>query len=244
MSDLLILLNGAKGRMGKAILAAAKDENCVITESLDIDDALPTSANDISVAIDFSSHEASAELAAWAASHKTPLVIGTTGHTEDERKSILSHIDQIPVVWAGNYSVGINVLNYLTAKAAAILKQDFNPEVIEMHHRHKKDSPSGTAERLIQILKDSYQLSDKECTHGRKGLVGARPDNEIGVHAIRGGDIIGEHTVLFAGEGERIELTHRAGDRKIFAAGAIRAAHWIKGKAAGLYSMEDVLDLK
>ena len=113
-----------------------------------------------------------------------------------------------------------------------------------MHHRHKKDAPSGTAEKLVQILKDIYQLSDEECTHGRKGLPGARPDNEIGVHSIRGGDIVGEHTVIFAGEGERIELTHRAGDRKIFAVGAIRAAQWVRGNAAGLYSMEDVLDLK
>ena len=243
-NDIRILLNGAKGRMGQAIIAAARGENGVIALSLDINDDYPASADNIDVAIDFSSHEATPGLVAWAAAHKIPVVIGTTGHTDDERTSILSHVDSIPVVWAGNYSVGINVLNYLTAKAAAILKPHYNPEVIEMHHRHKKDAPSGTAEKLVQILKDIYQLSDEECTHGRKGLPGARPDNEIGVHSIRGGDIVGEHTVIFAGEGERIELTHRAGDRKIFAVGAIRAAQWVRGNAAGLYSMEDVLDLK
>jgi 4-hydroxy-tetrahydrodipicolinate reductase len=115
---------------------------------------------------------------------------------------------------------------------------------MEMHHHHKKDAPSGTAERLIEILKEAYAYSDADVTHGREGLTGARPEKEIGVHAIRGGDIVGEHTVYFIGEGERIELTHKASDRTIFAQGAVRAAHWAIGKAAGIYNMEDVLGLR
>jgi len=139
--------------------------------------------------------------------------------------------------------VGVNTLNYLTRKAAAILSDKYEPEVLEMHHHHKKDAPSGTAERLIEILKDAYELGQEQVVHGREGLVGARPAKEIGVHAIRGGDIVGEHTVYFCGEGERIELTHRATDRKIFAVGAVRAARWAVGKAPGIYNMEDVLGL-
>ena len=112
-----------------------------------------------------------------------------------------------------------------------------------MHHHHKKDAPSGTAERLIEILKESYELSNEQVTHGREGVIGPRPAKEIGVHAIRGGEIVGEHTVYFIGEGERIELTHKAEDRKIFAQGAVRAAHWAVGKEPGVYNMEDVLGL-
>ena len=139
--------------------------------------------------------------------------------------------------------MGVNTLNYLTRKAAAILGEQYEPELMEMHHHHKKDAPSGTAERLIEILQDAYALSDDQVTHGRAGLIGARPAKEIGVHAIRGGDIVGEHTVYFIGDGERVELTHKATDRKIFAQGAIRAAQWAVGKTPGIYNMEDVLGL-
>ena len=189
-------------------------------------------------------HEVTAGIARLAADHQVPLVIGTTGHTAAERSEILAAVNgRIPVVWAGNYSVGVNTLNYLTRKAAAILGERYEPELMEMHHHHKKDAPSGTAERLIEILQDAYALGDEQVTHGREGLIGARPAKEIGVHAIRGGDIVGEHTVYFIGDGERVELTHKATDRKIFAQGAVRAAHWAVGKAPGVYNMEDVLGL-
>jgi 4-hydroxy-tetrahydrodipicolinate reductase len=137
----------------------------------------------------------------------------------------------------------VNTLNYLTRKAASILNQGYEAEVLEMHHHHKKDAPSGTAARLLEILQSAYKLDDSQLAHGREGLIGARPRNEIGVHAIRGGDIVGEHTVYFCGEGERIELTHRATDRRIFAQGAIRAAHWASKQNPGLYDMEAVLGL-
>lgn len=175
---------------------------------------------------------------------KLPLVIGTTGHTPEIKQKIINTIkSQIPVVWAGNFSVGVNTLNYLTSKAAKILNQGFDMEVLEMHHHHKRDAPSGTAERLIEILRENSHIAQENVVHGREGIVGARPEKEIGVHAIRGGDIVGEHTVYFCGQGERVELTHRATDRKIFAQGAIRAAHWVIGQTPGVYNMEDVLGL-
>ena len=136
-------------------------------------------------------------------------------------------------------------LFYLTQQASRVLNQnsDFDPEVIEMHHRLKKDAPSGTADRLLEILKESRDLGDEQVAHGRKGMTGERSSNQIGSHALRGGDVVGEHTVMFAGIGERIELTHRATDRVIFAAGALKAANWVQSQNPGLYSMQDVLGL-
>ncbi len=241
---LKILLNGARGRMGLAIAAIAETNDAIITSACDTGDDPAAHINRCEAVIDFSIHNATLEIAELAAKHKLPLVIGTTGHATEIKKKIVDTIKkEIPVVWAGNFSVGVNTLNYLTKKAATILGESFEPEVLEMHHHHKKDAPSGTAERLIEILGNAYNLGTSEVVHGRKGIVGARPRKEIGVHAIRGGDIVGEHTVYFCGEGERIELTHRATDRKIFAQGAIRAAHWAVGKAPGIYNMEDVLGL-
>lgn len=241
---LKILLNGSKGRMGVAIAACAEANNATIAAACDAGDDASSVVADCEAVIDFSFHEVTPEIAKLAVEHNLPLVIGTTGHTTEERAVILSTVEgKIPVVWAGNYSVGVNTLNYLTRKAATILGEQYEPEVVEMHHHHKKDAPSGTAERLIEILKEGYALSDENVTHGREGLIGARPAKEIGVHAIRGGDIVGEHTVYFIGDGERVELTHKATDRKIFAQGAVRAAHWAVGKAAGVYNMEDVLGL-
>jgi len=241
---LKILLNGSKGRMGLAIADCAGDNDAVIAAACDAGDDPASVIDACGAVIDFSFHEVTPEISVLAAEHKLPLVIGTTGHTPEERKAILAAVEnRIPVVWAGNYSVGVNTLNFLTRKAAQILGETYEPEVMEMHHHHKKDAPSGTAERLIEILKDAYAYTDENVTHGREGLTGARPRKEIGVHAIRGGDIVGEHTVYFIGDGERIELTHKASDRKIFAQGAVRAAHWAVGKDPGVYNMEDVLGL-
>lgn len=230
--------------MGQAITDCAGSNNAVIAGACDAGDDPAAVVADCEAVIDFSFHEVTPGIAALAAAHHLPLVIGTTGHTPEERQSILQAVTgKIPVVWAGNYSVGVNTLNYLTRKAAHILGERYEPELMEMHHHHKKDAPSGTAERLIEILQKAYAYSDENVTHGRAGLIGARPQKEIGVHAIRGGDIVGEHTVYFIGDGERIELTHKANDRKIFAQGAVRAAHWAVGKAPGVYNMEDVLGL-
>lgn len=239
-----ILLNGAKGRMGQAISACAEANDAVIAAACDAGDDPAAVLDACQAIIDFSFHEVTPGIAELAADKRLPLVIGTTGHTPEERQAILAAVDgQMPVVWAGNYSVGVNTLNHLTRKAASILGEKYEPEVLEMHHHHKRDAPSGTADRLIEILKDSYDLDNSQVTHGREGLIGARPAKEIGVHAIRGGDTVGEHTVYFIGDGERIELTHKASDRKIFAQGAIRAAQWAVGQAPGIYNMEDVLGL-
>ena len=241
---LKILLHGSRGRMGQAIIECAQTNDAVIASACDKEDTPGEHINQCDAVIDFSFHEATIAIAELAATKKLPLVIGTTGHTAGEKDKIIFTVkNRIPVVWAGNFSIGVNTLNYLTRKAANILGKNYEPEVLEMHHNKKKDAPSGTAERLIEILQESYKLTTDQIVHGREGLIGERPNNEIGVHSIRGGDIVGEHTVYFCGEGERIELTHRATDRKIFAQGAIRAAQWAVHKAPGIYNMEDVLGL-
>lgn len=231
--------------MGQAILAAAPKANVVIAHQVDAGDQLTRDLfKGVDVVIDFSSHDATAALAKLAATAQVPLVIGTTGHTAAERKAITAFSKKIPIVWAGNYSVGVNLLNFLVRHAATILDSRYQVEIVEMHHRDKKDAPSGTAEKLISVVREARRLGPEKVVHGRQGLVGARPDDQIGVHALRGGDVVGDHTVMFAGDGERIELTHKASSRTIFAQGALKAAHWVKGHPAGLYGMDDVLGLK
>jgi 4-hydroxy-tetrahydrodipicolinate reductase len=232
--------------MGQAISRIAVDHNCEITAPVDQGDDPSEKVNDCDVIIDFSLADATLPMAEIAAKSGKPMVIGTTGHDKDLKQTIIDILGPIPVVWAGNFSTGVNLLFFLTQQAARVLdaSSDFDPEVLEMHHRLKKDAPSGTADRLLEIIKDSRNASDADVTHGRQGIPGERKSEEIGSHAIRGGDIVGEHTVMFAGTGERIELTHRATDRVIFAAGALKAANWVTQQPAGLYSMQDVLGLK
>jgi 4-hydroxy-tetrahydrodipicolinate reductase len=240
-----ILLNGASGRMGQAISSICTDYDCEISCPIDLGDDPTDGLIRCDVVIDFSLREATLPLAQKCADAGKPMVIGTTGHDPSEKEEILKVTSGIPVVWAGNFSTGVNLLFYLTEQAARVLdsSSNFDAEVVEMHHKLKKDAPSGTADRLLEILKDSRGLSDENIAHGRSGLVGERPMDEIGSHALRGGDVVGDHTVYFAGIGERLELTHRATDRKIFAAGALRAAKWVMGRSPGLYSMQDVLGL-
>ncbi len=232
--------------MGQAICSIAAEHGCEITHPVDLGDDPATMIADCDLVIDFSLRDATLPLSGLAGEHGKPMVIGTTGHDAEDRKAIESEASRIPMVWAGNFSTGVNLLFYLTQQTARVLdaRSGFDPEVIEMHHRLKKDAPSGTADRLLEILKDSRKLGADDISHGRLGMVGERKDGEIGSHALRGGDIVGEHTVMFAGLGERIELTHRATDRKIFAAGALKAANWAANQAPGLYSMQDVLGLK
>ena len=241
---LKILLNGSKGRMGQAIIAATSELDAQIVSSIDANDDPKAKIAHCDVVIEFSTHSATLPIVQLAAEHRKPVIIGTTGHTEEERAAITKWTEKIPVVWAGNYSVGVNLLFYLTQKAAEILDKEYHPEIIEMHHRHKVDAPSGTAERLLQVVRAARNLNTEHIQHGRQGITGTRPDDEIGMHALRGGDVVGDHTVLFAGDGERFELTHKASDRKIFAQGAIKAAHWVIQQPPGLYLMEDVLGLK
>ena len=195
--------------------------------------------------IDFTTHQFSDELIAACVKHGKAIVIGTTGHTADELAKIRDAAKTLPVVHASNFSMGVNTLFWLTRKAAQILGDAFDLEVIEMHHRMKTDSPSGTARSLVQILCEETGVSyDKDTRHGRKGDVGARTKKEIGVHALRGGDVVGDHTVVFANIGERVELTHKASSRDTFANGAVRAAVWLRDQKSGLYDMQDVLGLK
>ena len=244
--NLKVLLCGAGGRMGQAISSIAEDHGCSVTCPVDLGDDPRDGISACDLVIDFSLREATLPLARLSAEHGKPMVIGTTGHESTEKAEIEKFSSQIAMVWAGNFSTGVNLLFYLTEQAARVLdlESGFDPEVIEMHHRLKKDAPSGTADRLLEILRKSRGLDESNVAHGRSGMVGERPLREIGSHAMRGGDVVGDHTVMFAGMGERIELSHRATDRKIFAAGALRAARWVHAQSAGLYSMQDVLGLK
>ncbi len=241
---LKILLNGSKGRMGQTIAGLAGEMNAVISAAIDTGDDASKHIAGCDVIIDFSTHQATGALLKLAAKHHKPIVIGTTGHGADEKKKLLALAAKVPCVWAGNFSVGVNLLFALTRRAAAVLGADYDTEVIEMHHRFKKDAPSGTAARLLEIILEERKLTAKALRHGRSGITGERSPNEVGVHALRGGDVVGDHTVLFAALGERLELTHKAGDRGIFARGAIRAAHWVAQQKPGVYDMQDVLGLK
>lgn len=239
-----VLLLGAKGRMGQAIVAAAEKASVEIVAALDLGDDVSHSIDRCDVVIDFSNPGATGSLCRACADAKKSAVIGTTGHSKEERQLIDKLSESVPVVLSPNFSVGVNALFWLTRKAAELLGDNFDLEIAETHHRLKKDAPSGTAKKLAEILCDVRGLDyAKNVRHGREGLVGERPANEIGVHSIRGGDVVGDHTVTFAGAGERLELSHKAVSRETFAAGALRAAQWVVDKPAGLYSMEDVLGL-
>jgi 4-hydroxy-tetrahydrodipicolinate reductase len=243
---LKLLVTGCRGRMGQAVAAAAAaDPEVVAAVQIDAGDPLEPALDACEAVVDFSHHGFTAELAAACASKGKHLVVGTTGHTPDELAAIREAASRLPVVFAPNYSVGVNTLFWLTRRAAEILGPDFDLEVVEMHHNQKIDSPSGTAKRLGEILCEVAALSyEADVRHGRHGIVGARTRREVGMHAIRGGDVVGDHTVIFAATGERVELTHKASSRMTFAQGAVRAAKWLRHQPPGLYDMQDVLGLK
>lgn len=245
-SPLRILVTGSQGRMGHAVIQAVEaHENTVVGATIDVGDSLADALAKSDAVIDFSAHQFTPELVKAALAAGKPLVIGTTGHTAEEIALIKDAAKTLPVVFAPNFSVGVNTLFWLTRHAARILGEDFDLEVVEMHHRLKKDSPSGTARRLVEILCEETGVSyDTDTRHGRFGDVGARTKKEIGVHALRGGDVVGDHTVVFANVGERVELTHKASSRDTFAKGSVRAAVWLASQPAGLYDMQDVLGLK
>jgi len=220
-----VALVGARGRMGQTILDLAKnDPKIEIVAQCDLGDTIESAIKDCDVAIDFSNANTIGEICAAASKHGKALVIGTTAHSSEQRRLIETAGKALPIVFASNFSVGVNALFALTRRAAEILGADFAPEIIETHHTKKKDAPSGTAKTLGEILKRAGKL-------------------EVPIQSIREGEVVGEHTVIFIGPEERLELTHRAGSREIFARGALRAAMWIVGKPAGLYSMQDVLGI-
>ncbi len=241
-----LTITGAKGRMGQALIRCAGDDpELEIAGAVDLGDALAPAIEAADVVIDFSAHDATRKIAEHSAAQAKPLVIGTTGHSEPDRAAILALAGKIPIVWAPNYSTGVNALFWLVRKAAEILGPGFDLEVVEMHHHHKQDAPSGTAAALVEILAQARKLPLKEALrHGRKGIAGSRTPNEIGLHSLRGGDVVGDHTVLYAAPGERLELTHKASNRDTFANGALRAAKWILRQKPGLYSMQRVLGLE
>ena len=245
---LKILVTGCKGRMGQTVTECVlEDPDTEIGAGIDLGDSLPDALEKSDAVIDFTLPGFTNEVVEGCVAQGKMLVMGTTGHSDDQLALIRKASETIPIVHAPNFSVGVNTLFWLTEKATEILGTDFDLEVVEMHHRHKKDSPSGTARRLAEILADVRDLSyDEDCKHGRFGDVGARTKTEIGVHALRGGDVVGDHTVVYANDGERVELTHKASSRRTFAGGAVRAAKWLheKGHKSGLYDMQDVLGLK
>jgi 4-hydroxy-tetrahydrodipicolinate reductase len=241
-----IIITGSKGRMGQALIqCAAKIPELQVVAHIDHGDDLGKVIDQCDAVIDFSFHSSTPGFAEICAAHKKALVIGTTGHNEAEQAKIKHLQSKIPIVWSSNYSTGVNTLFWLTRKAAEILGPAFDLEVVEMHHRLKKDAPSGTAKSLAEILADVRQQQlDKVARHGREGIVGERTATEIGIHSVRGGDVVGDHTVICANVGERLELTHKASSRDTFANGALRAAQWVVKQKPGIYDMQDVLGLK
>jgi len=232
--------------MGQALVSYAKNfRDLKIVAALDRGDDLKIVISKADAVIDFSSHEATTGIVELCATNKKAVVIGTTGHSEKEKSEIGNRKSEIPIVLASNFSMGVNTLFWLTRKAAEILGNNFDLEIIEMHHRLKKDAPSGTAKTLAEILANVRKLQlEKAARHGRVGMVGERSNSEIGIHSIRGGDVVGDHTVIFANAGERLELTHKASSRETFANGALRAALWVVKQKPGIYDMQDVLGLK
>ena len=241
-----VIITGAKGRMGRALLGcAAKHPELAVTGQIDQGDSLADVIGNGDVVVDFSSHSATPAIARLCAERGKALVVGTTGHSDGGREQIAGVKTRIPIVMASNFSTGVNTLFWLTRQAAEILGPDFDLEIVEMHHRLKKDAPSGTAATLAEILTAVRKIHPKQgLRHGRSGIVGERTGTEIGMHSIRGGDVVGDHTVIFAGDGERVELTHKASSRDTFANGALRAARWVVSQKPGLYDMQDVLGLK
>jgi dihydrodipicolinate reductase len=255
-----ITICGAAGRMGQSILDIAKtDENVQICGAVEYDasPAIGTgtpaiiSASSIEsvlpateVLIDFTNPDNALKNLEFAKKYKIPVIIGTTGFIAEQKEKIAEAAKEIPVVLSPNMSVGVNILFKLVEEVTKLIP-DYDIEILELHHNKKKDAPSGTAVKLADIAAAAIGKNMNEIgVYGRKTVLGERRKDEIGVMSIRGGDIVGEHTVYFAGTGERIELTHRAQSRNTFGAGAVRAAKWVIGKEPGLYDMQDVLGLK
>lgn len=260
-----LIINGAAGRMGRRLMALAADmSDFAIVGALDwpghpaqgrpyreieptLDLSLPLSADfdaPADVMIDFSTPEATVARAAQAAERGIALVIGTTGLSLEQESKIREASRKVPLIHASNYSLGVNLMLKIAARMAQVLKDDFNIEITEAHHNRKVDAPSGTALSLAQSICEATGRDYPNClVHGREGRPGARTPREIGMHSLRMGSVVGDHTVFFASDFERLELTHRAQTRDVFAAGALRAGLWLAGKQPGAYSMQDMLEI-
>jgi 4-hydroxy-tetrahydrodipicolinate reductase len=258
---LILAINGALGRMGRRIAQLAADAGHSVGAPIDVQgigqnlgalmgDArhkaavVGTYGGGCAALIDFSLPGAFTQRLAECVKHKTAFVSGTTGLSAEHFKALEAAAETIPVLHAPNMSLGVNVLAELVRKCAAALPDSYDIEIVEMHHRRKVDAPSGTALALLDAAgKGSGRDPASAARHGRSGNTGERSRGEIGMHALRGGDVVGDHTVIFAGDGERIELTHKASSRDTFAAGALKAAEWLAGKPAGRYTVAQVLGL-
>ena len=269
MSDIKIGIVGAAGRMGAmliaetgatpgAVLAAAAEraghdavgqDAGVLAGLKPMGVKIGASAEDVfkasDVVIDFTVPKATLAHVALAAASKTALVIGTTGIEAADGAKIREAGRTVPIVWAPNMSAGVTLMMALTERVAKVLGPDYDIEILEMHHRHKVDAPSGTALGLGEAAAKGRGVElAKVAARGRDGITGARKSGAIGFAALRGGDVVGDHYVIFAGEGERLELVHKGASRRIYSRGALRAALWVKGRAPGVYDMADVLGLR
>ncbi len=236
-----VAILGAAGRMGQMLCKLAEGTDLEVVSKVDIADGFDREwSADVEGVIDFSYHTAVPPAITKAAAKGIAYVIGTTGLTPDEQKVVDEAAKKIPVVQSGNYSLGVNLLLELVNTAAKTLGPEYDVEVVEMHHKHKKDAPSGTALMLAKSAASGRGKKD-DFIYGRKGDIGERPVGEIAIHALRGGSVVGDHTVMFAGDVERVEITHKAQGREAFAAGALKALAWAKGRKPGIYTMRDVL---
>ena len=261
-----VAIAGASGRMGRALLSAigasemtlggatvrpgdpltGGDIGQLLGEQLGIPvvDSLGALPSDIEVLIDFTAPEATCDHLTHCVEHGIAMVVGTTGFSEAQRAALQAASSHIPLCVAANFSIGVNLLLDALSRTARLLGEDFDIEIIETHHRHKVDAPSGTALAMGHAVANALGRDfDAVASYGREGQTGPRDRQTIGFSTIRGGDIVGEHTVLFAGEGERIEISHKASSRMAFAAGAVRAAGWLLAQPPGYYDMQDVLGI-
>jgi len=256
-----VVVAGAGGKMGQTLIEAVRaDRSLVLAAALDRPDspAIGTSIGGLKVGadtgkaiaagdvlIDFTRPKGTIEHLEVCARLGKSIVIGTTGFSDPLKKAILQAGRKIPIAMSPNFALGVNAVFKLAEVAAGVLGDDFDVEIVEAHHRNKVDAPSGTALKLGEIIASALKRDlKKEARHGREGDTGVRPARQIAFHAIRGGDIVGEHTVIFAGAGERVELTVRSQSRMTYALGALRAAKFLRGRKPGLYDMNDVLGLK
>ncbi len=250
-----VAILGGAGRMGQMLLACAKDMGLnvvAVTEvpgspligqaagnGLTYQAEWPTTADTI---IDFTFHTCVIDNLKHAVECKQAYVLGTTGLSEAELDAVHRAAKEIPLCFAPNFSLGVNLLLELVRRAASVLDTSYDAEIVEMHHKHKKDAPSGTALGLAQALAEGRKVNlDDVACYGRQGIVGERPEGEIAIHALRGGSVVGDHTVMFAADEERVEITHKAVSRAAFAKGALKAGLWLRDRAPGLYNMRHVL---
>ncbi len=240
-----IAINGSNGRMGRALIRAVKLNSNVSQGSiLNRGDDIKKALNDFDVLVDFTRPEATLEALSICQSAGKAMVIGTTGFSDDALKVIDQTSSDIPIVFAPNMSVGVNLTLKLLETTAKVIGTDSNIEIVEAHHRHKVDAPSGTAIKMGEVIANALGRDLSKCAvFGREGTEEPRDKQTIGFSSIRGGDVVGEHSVTFFMEGERVEITHKASSRMTYANGAIKACQWLTNKANGLYSMQDVLDL-